>query len=1029
MLLVIMLVIWSGIFLAVKVGAASGDVDASFNPSADGNNLVYAVALQPDGKVVMTGKFTEPGGAGRNRTARLNTDGALDATFNSSVDANGEAFAVATQPDGKILIGGSFSIVGGVARTRIARLNSDGTLDTSFDTSIGANGTVYAITLQPDGKILIGGPFSTVNGEARSGVARLNADGSLDTSFNANAGGASMNGIVVQPDGKIVVGGTFTSIGGAPRGNVARLNPDGSLDATFDANVSETNNFVIITGVAVQADGKVIVVGSFTAVNGVARKGIARINSDGSLDAAFDTDTGAAAPYAVAVRPDGRIIIAGLFTTVDGVARKYIARLNPDGNLDTTFDTSIGANNFVRSIALHADGKTVIGGSFTTVGGVTRKGVARLQNSPGRIAFAAGAVNVSEDAGMVSVAVTRTGGTDNTVTAKVTAADSTAVKPDDYRFAPGATDTSFDTSIGANNSVFVSALQPDGKTIIGGLFTTVGGVARNRIARLNTDGSLDTSFNPGTGASGSVSAIALQPDGKILIGGIFTTVNGAARKRIARLNTDGSVDLTFDTSVGASAAVYAVAVRPDGKILIGGAFTTIDNTGRNYIAQLNSNGSLDGAFNPGTGASDNVFAVAVQPDGKVVIGGEFATVNGVARNLVARLNSDGSLDASFDAGVLGTDFVLAVTLQPDGKILIGGEFETVDGTTRNNIARLNPNGDVDTTFDTNTGADATVRAIALQPDGKIIIGGDFTTAGGAARNRIARLDTDGSIDTAFNPGAGADNLVFAVAVQADGKVIVGGGFATIDGATRNRIARLDNDIFVTFPAGDATSKSIQLPIVNDSTTEGNESFTLTLSPASGGASIGTPATTTVNILANDAPPVVLTPVADTWVQGAEAFRDTNFGASAEMQVKRTLNPGTGRGRRGLLRFDTASVAGAITSAKLRIFARLTDASLPPTGMIIQKITNTAWNELAVTWNAQPNVESFNPLAQITVTGATGQYYEFDLTSFIQAERAAGRAKVAFRLINVTSTGNSGASYTIVNSKEAAENPPQLVLQP
>lgn len=177
------------------------------------------------------------------------------------------------------------------------------------------------------------------------------------------------------------------------------------------------------------------------------------------------------------------------------------------------------------------------------------------------------------------------------------------------------------------------------------------------------------------------------------------------------------------------------------------------------------------------------------------------------------------------------------------------------------------------------------------------------------------------------------------------------------------------------------------------------------------------------------PAVALTPAGDTWVQGAEAARNTNFGADPTMQVKRTLNPGSGRGRRGFLRFDTSSVTGTISSAKLRIFARLTDASLPPTAMIVQKVTDTTWNELTMTWNNQPLTAFPAALAQITVSGTTGQYYEFDLTSFIQTERAEGRAAVSFRLINQQATGNSGLFYTVVNTKEADSGRPQLVLQP
>lgn len=185
----------------------------------------------------------------------------------------------------------------------------------------------------------------------------------------------------------------------------------------------------------------------------------------------------------------------------------------------------------------------------------------------------------------------------------------------------------------------------------------------------------------------------------------------------------------------------------------------------------------------------------------------------------------------------------------------------------------------------------------------------------------------------------------------------------------------------------------------------------------------------VTFVVKAATPIALSPTADLWVQGATAFRDTNYGTSAEMQIKRTLNPGSGRGRRGFISFDTSSVTGSISSAKLRIYAKLSDASLAPTGMIVQKVTDTTWDETAMTWSNQPLTASPSALAQIVVTDATGRYYEFDLTAFIQQERAVGRTAVSLRLINLTPTGNSGAFFTSVNSKEAASNQPQLVVAP
>jgi len=310
-----------------------------------------------------------------------------------------------------------------------------------------------------------------------------------------------------------------------------------------------------------------------------------------------------------------------------------------------------------------------------------------------------------------------------------------------YAQQPGSLDAGFDPGTGASSGVEVLAVQPDGKVLIGGGFEFYNGTARNRIARLNADGSLDTSFNPGAGADDAISALALQPDGKVLIGGGFGFYNGTARNRIARLNADGSLDTGFDPGSGANDWVFSFVLQPDGKVLIGGWFTSYDGASRSGIARLNVDGGLDADFNPGTGISnaDDVLALALQPDGKVLIGGNFTTYNGTARNRIARLNTDGSLDVAFNPGVGADDIVRSFALQPDGKVLIGGDFESYNGTARNRIARLNADGGLDGNFNPGTGANNIVSNLALQPDGKVLIGGIFTSYNGSSRGRVARV--------------------------------------------------------------------------------------------------------------------------------------------------------------------------------------------------------------------------------------------------------------------------------------------------
>ncbi|MFY8034173.1 MAG: hypothetical protein ACOVMN_06610, partial [Flexibacteraceae bacterium] len=377
-----------------------------------------------------------------------------------------------------------------------------------------------------------------------------------------------------------------------------------------------------------------------------------------------------------------------------------------------------------------------------------------------------------------------------------------------YSQPDGSLDATFNPGTGTDLLIRKIAVQADGKIIICGDFNTYNGTSRNRIARLNTNGSLDDTFNPGTGADLAIRNIAVQDNGKIIICGDFTSYNGTTINRIARLNVNGSLDDSFNPGTGASNNVNTIALQEaDGKIVIGGNFTTFNGTGRNRIARLNANGSLDVSFNPGTGASNNVNTIALQEaDGKIVIGGNFTTFNGTGRNRIARLNANGSLDDSFNPGTGANASVETIAMQADGNIIIGGNFTTFNSTSINRIARLNTNGILDDSFNPGTGAGSTVNSISLQSDGKIVIVG-MNTFNGILVSRIARLNTNGSLDDTFNPGIGTDfnvrganNIVRTTALQADGNIIIGGDFTSYSDSIITRIARLFGSYNCTTPA-------------------------------------------------------------------------------------------------------------------------------------------------------------------------------------------------------------------------------------
>jgi len=232
------------------------------------------------------------------------------------------------------------------------------------------------------------------------------------------------------------------------------------------------------------------------------------------------------------------------------------------------------------------------------------------------------------------------------------------------------------------------ALQNDGKIVVGGNFTSYNEQIRNYLARLNNNGSLDIIFDIGTGTNKKISKIFIQDNGKIIIGGDFTFYNGTERNRIARLNNDGSLDTTFNPGTGANGIIQAIILQDDGKILIGGCFTSYNDNKAYFISRLNKNGSIDTTFNSGYGASNYVNTIAIQKNGKIIIGGLFIFYNNVTRNHVARLNSDGTIDNTFDPGVGTNDAINSISIQNDENIIIGGNFTSYNQTGRNRIARL-----------------------------------------------------------------------------------------------------------------------------------------------------------------------------------------------------------------------------------------------------------------------------------------------------------------------------------------------------
>jgi uncharacterized delta-60 repeat protein len=614
---------------------ADGSSDPSFNPGTGVNGIVQACKIQSDGKILIGGNFTSVNGLTHNRIARLNTDGSLDATFNAGtgLDFGVETLSILTS--GKIIIGGWFTTFNGLSRRGLVCLNSDGSVDSNFNVGTGCNAAVHTTTIQNDGKILVGGAFTTFKGLNKKRIMRLNPDGSIDPSFYGPGASSDVYAILTQDSGRILIGGDFLTYGGFTSNYVARLDSNGMFDNTLVISANAR-----ITTILMQSDKKILIGGDFTTFNGSPAGRLVRLNTDYNLDSAFNSGTGAdGAIWATCIQNDGKIIIAGFLSKYSGFDVGHLARLNIDGSLDTTFKTGTGTNNVVYTIAIQSDGKIIIGGEFTKYNNTIRNHIVRL--------------NID-----------------------------------------GSIDTSFNIGTGFNYMVRKVGVQNDGKILVSGDFTQFNGFIRYYSIRLNPDGSFDPTFGANTSTI-ELGQFVIQNDGKIIMGGRY---NIPYNSYLTRINSDGTRDTSFQNGLGANGGIDALAVQNDGKIIITGAYITqYDGLSVNRIFRVNPDGSLDMTFNTGYGVNNNIYSITPQTNGKIIIGGAFKIFNGEKLHHLVRVNQDGSLDPTFDNGNYLDGPVCSTALQSDGKIIIAGAFSSYNGVGRSRIARLNNTNPVNVT--------------------------------------------------------------------------------------------------------------------------------------------------------------------------------------------------------------------------------------------------------------------------------------------------------------------------------------------
>ena len=670
----------------------------------------------------------------------------MDASFDTRVPVgfDGDVYALAVQNDGKIIVGGEFTTYQWIPAKGIIRLNADGTKDYSFDIWEWFNGRIRSLVIQSDGKIIAGWWFTQYNGLATDGgIISLNTDGTKDNSFNSWVWfDGDVYTIAIQNDGKLIVGGYFTSYQWITAKKIVRLNANGTRDGSFNI-WTEFGDYGTVTSVAIQNDGKILV-GEDSA------NGIVRLNDDWSKDTSFMVWNWLNWWYAssLLLQNDWKIIVGGNFTTYSWASAHCIVRLNTDGTKDNSFNSWDGfGGGYINILTSQNDWKIIVGGNFATYSWSTVNGIIRLNT------------DWDKDAG-------------------------------------------FSAWVWQYTDIRAIVIQNDWKVIAGGHRIDYNWVFSS-IIREDTDGTVDTSFIIWEWFNGNVRALMRQSDEKIIVGGDFTSYDGIKSERLVRLNIDESRDMSFDIWNWFNNSVNTIALQNDGKIIVGGRFTTYQWLQANGIIRLNSDWSRDNTFNMGDGFSYNNFwegfyseiqKILIQNDGKIIVGGNFTTYSWSTARGIVRLNADGTKDTSFNSSNWFNryDIVYDLLLQNDGKLIVGGAFETYSWVAINNIVRINTDGSRDSSFTIWNGFNASVSTLALQNDWKVVAGGYFTSYQWVTANRIIRLNIDGSKDTSFIiwDWLGA-NAPRTIAVQNDGKILIGWGFDTYDWITANYIVRLN----------------------------------------------------------------------------------------------------------------------------------------------------------------------------------------------------------------------------------------------